>query len=185
MKVSLPRLRWAPKLKRAKLWQLYQTDARGLIDETLIDEVGLTLLARCQSIIRVTEAQEVICPRCQAVIVCPEARWSKQCPIRCQRCDWQATYGQWRHSWRHQDLQGGNAMAAFRAYVEQYPQAKSPQARMLLIDRLINTYHWSIRRQRHHGPAAKQLLQGSTETVLAFLDKLSNDRPGRDDSGGD
>jgi len=179
----IPRLRWASKLKQAKLWQLYHADARGLLDETLITEVGWTLYERCRSIIMVTEAKEVICPACQAIIVCPEARWSKQCPIVCQSCGWQATYGAWRHSWRHQSLHGGNAMPAFRAYVEAYPQAKSPQGQMLLIDRLINTFHWSVRRQRHHGPAANQLIQGSPEEVLVFLDKLSNHQAEEPDNG--
>lgn len=175
------RIQWAKKISRAKIWRLYQTDARGLVDEALIDEVGTALYERCQSIIWVTEANKVSCPQCHHLIICPEDRWSKTCPVICPVCDWQATYGQWRHSWRHQDLKGGNAMYAFSKYLEKYPKTKTPRDQMFVIDRLINAFHWSMRRQRHHGPAANQLIVGKPDEVLAFLDKLAgNNDKGRD-----
>ena len=33
---ALEKIRWAPRLSQAKLWQLYQSDARGLLDEELM-----------------------------------------------------------------------------------------------------------------------------------------------------
>lgn len=169
----MSRLRWASKVSQRKIWQLYQTDARGLIDEELINDVGFALYDRCQSIIMVTQARQVICPQCAQTIHCPGKRWSRALPPICSSCDWQFSYGQWRHSWRHQDLQGGNAMDAFRAFVASFPAAKTPRWRMFLIDRLIHTFHWSQRRQRHHGPAATQLISGQPDDVLVFLDKLT------------
>jgi hypothetical protein len=166
---------WAPKVKQSKLLRLYQTDAQGLVDEDQINEVGTALYWRCESIIMVTEANRVNCPHCDDVIRCPGERWSRACPVVCTACGWKATYGQWRDSWRHRDLHGGNAMYAYKRFVENYPEAKSAQERMLHIDQLINAYHWSMRRHRYHGPAANQLIQGKPADVIAFLDHLSRD----------
>lgn len=168
-----PRLRWAPKLRREKLRRLYQSDAAGLLDEELAGEVGFALFQRCQSILMVSEARQVVCPSCQTIVECPAERWARGVQIHCPHCDWKVTYGQWRDSWRHQDLTGGNALAAFRAYVAEYPRAQTASQRMLLIDRLIHVFHWSLRQKRFHSPAANNLIEGGLEEVMAFLDDLT------------
>jgi hypothetical protein len=172
MQLQNERIQWSPKVPQAKIWALYQSDARGLVDEALIDDVGFALFQRCQSIILVTERRCVVCPRCARMVCCPGEHWSREHAIICPDCGWSATYGQYRDSWRHQDLQGGNAMYAFRAFVEGYQRAL-PRERMLLIDRLINAFHWSLKHQRRHGPAATQLIAGSAEQVRMFLDRLA------------
>src|SRR5258708_28782977 len=50
----LNRRLWAPKVRPEKIWQLYQNDARGLVDETLVDDVGLALYLRCESVLLVS-----------------------------------------------------------------------------------------------------------------------------------
>ncbi len=42
-------VRWAAPVRQDKIRRLYETDARGLTDEALIDDVGLALYLRCQS----------------------------------------------------------------------------------------------------------------------------------------
>jgi hypothetical protein len=167
------RIRWAPKVSRERIWRLYQTDARGIVDEELIDDVGLALYLRCRSILMVTGCKQVPCPRCGQIIDCPGERWSRQYRIVCPACSWQATYGQYRDSWRHRDLYGGNAMEAFRAFVKQYEHAATPRERMLLIDRLIHAFHWSIRRNQPFRPAAQNLIEGSLDEVIGLLDRLT------------
>ena len=53
---------WSPKIRQSKIWQLYQNDARGTIDEILVEDVGLALLQRCESIRLVTQ-RKVESPR--------------------------------------------------------------------------------------------------------------------------
>jgi hypothetical protein len=166
------RIQWAPKVPQAKIWALYQNHALGLADAAQIGEVGFALFQRCQSIIMVSERRRVVCPRCAEIVCCPGERWSREQAIMCSECGWSATYGQYRDSWRHRDLHGGNAIYAFRAFVEGYERAL-PRERMLLIDRLINAFHWSLKHHRRHGPAANQLIAGSAEEVVAFLDRLA------------
>ena len=169
------RIRWAPKVPRVKIRLLYQQATRGVVDDALVDDVGLGLYLRCRSIIMVTEARCVPCPRCGTEIVCAGPRWSRGNPIVCPACSWRATYGQWRDSWRHRDLYGGNAMAAFRAFVAEYPAAASQRERLMLIDRLISAVHRSIRRKRVFRSAAHNLIEGSIAQVLELLDELATD----------
>jgi len=38
--IKKSKIDWAPRVKPQTLRRLYQTDARGILDEELIDEVG-------------------------------------------------------------------------------------------------------------------------------------------------
>src|SRR5690349_14144870 len=108
-------IQWAPKVRPERIWQLYQREAQGFLDDDLVNEVAWALYQRCESILMVTEGRRLPCPTCPTLIVCPTERWSRTTPIICPACGWTATYGQYRDSWRHQDLQGGNALYAFQA----------------------------------------------------------------------
>ena len=169
------RIRWAPKVSRIKVRLLYQQAARGIVDDVLVDDVGLGLYLRCRSIIMVTERRRVTCPGCGAEIVCAGPGWSRAHPIACAVCSWHATYGQWRDSWRHRDLYGGNAMDAFRTFAAEYPAAASQRDRLIFIDRLINAVHRSIRRNRVFRSATHNLIEGNVAQVLELLDELASD----------
>ena len=49
---------WARRVRKEKIARLYASDARGIVDAELIDEVGFGLLARCQSILDATAAAQ-------------------------------------------------------------------------------------------------------------------------------
>jgi predicted RNA-binding Zn-ribbon protein involved in translation (DUF1610 family) len=166
-------IQWAPRIKMAKIARLYHLDALGLIDEEIIDEVGYGLYQRCRSILMVTDAKEVDCPQCGGLIKCRAKRWSRENPVWCEACGFRATYGQWRDSWRKQELIGGNAVPFYRAYFEAFPKTRTPAEKLMLIDRLIHAFHFSQRQGRTFRPVAQQLIKGSAEGVLAFLDQLS------------
>jgi hypothetical protein len=78
---------WNPKVPQAKIRRLYETDARGIVDEELINEVGIALYARCQSILLLRGAR-VQCPHCDHVFA-TGWYWHKRCDtmlIRCPQC---------------------------------------------------------------------------------------------------
>ena len=75
MEPNLPsheRITWAPKVRQAKIWQLYQNDAHGTVDEALVEDVGYRLLQRCRSIQLATN-RGLECPRCGTVFKIPES----------------------------------------------------------------------------------------------------------------
>jgi hypothetical protein len=152
---------------------LYYKDAQGLVDEELIDEVGTALYARCESILLVSSAS-IKCPRCRQVFQVGRGHSEEDihsCPV--EGCDWQTTHRQYHNSWRHQDLIGTRAESAFRAYVEQYPHARDPGQKMILIDQLIHAFHQGIRKGVPHRAAANNLIEGRHREVVAFLDRLA------------
>ncbi len=165
-------IRWARKVGRAKINRLYQTDALGIVDEALIDEVGTALLARCESILTVSRAQ-ACCARCGTVFDVGWGRGADEVLVCPAGCGWQATVDEWHQSWRHRDLIGTRAATAFEHYVEQYPRARTAQQKMVLIDGLIHAFHRGIVEDTPHKSAANNLIEGSYREVIAFLDALT------------
>ncbi len=46
-------LKWSPRLPKEKLRQLYLTEAKGIYDDELIDDAGISLYMRCRDILAV------------------------------------------------------------------------------------------------------------------------------------
>ena len=176
----MEKISWAPKVRQAKIRQLYLNDARGTVDEVLLEDVGLALLQRCQSIWLVTN-RNVECPRCGTVFTLYEpGSWKplpglQTCPA--PGCGWETTAQQWHDSWRHRELLGTAVMQPIETYLGDYPRARSTQERMVCIDQLIHAFHISLQTGRFNRSIANNLIEGSHDQVLAFLDGLSA-RPG-------
>ena len=176
----MEKISWSPKVRQAKIWQLYQNDALGAIDEILVEDVGLSLLQRCRSIWLVTQ-REVECPRCDAVFcLCEPGSWKslpglQTCPT--PGCGWETTAEQWHDSWKHRELLGTAAMEAVETYLHDYPLARTVQERTVCIDQLIHSFHISLRTGQATRSFANNLIEGSHEQVLEFLDRLAS-KPG-------
>jgi hypothetical protein len=174
-------------VSKVKLRRLYQADAQGIVDQALIDDVGITLLLRCQAILDVAEARagRVKCPRCAGSL--PEGKEPaiiQRQPVKgdardelltCPACGWQITWGEYAKSYQHQQLNSGGATPFFQEYLRRYPAARTPQQKMLAIDRLIHEFHYSLHQEpdlptRSVGP---NLIQGKLGDVLRFLDELT------------
>ena len=91
---------WAPRVPQAKIRQLYERDAQGILDDELIDEVAYAFYARCENILTVTRAEHgwVKCPCCGAMI---RRRGGKTRVIKCQGCGWQLTWAEYLATYQH------------------------------------------------------------------------------------
>ena len=49
-------IKWSPRVSQQKIRLLYEKDAKGIIDEELIDDIAFSFFVRCQDIITVTDA---------------------------------------------------------------------------------------------------------------------------------
>jgi hypothetical protein len=165
------RPRWWPRVPQALVRRLYENDAEGIIDEDLIADVGTRLHQRCESILIVTEAHDgrAKCARCDAII---EHGWDKRATMRCPGCGWETTWGAYLKTYQDKQLHGGGALAAFQAYVDQYPRARGTKEQLLLIDRLIHAFHCELQAQPSR-PAACNLIGGKIQEVAQFLDNLA------------
>lgn len=167
-------IRWASKISRAKIWRLYQNDARGTLDDELVEEVGWALLLRCKSIVMVSRGQ-LECPRCGTVFdvssATVDAQGARMCPAK--DCGWRTTMDAYHASWRHQDLIGSNALLAFEAFIANYGKAKTARERTFHIDQLVHAFHWDMKQNVPNRSAGNNLIVGSHQEVVAFLDGLS------------
>ncbi len=165
------RPQWNPRVPQHQIRRLYENDARGILDEDLVQDVAIALYLRCQSILVATEAHEgrATCPRCGGKI---PHDWNKTAVMTCSGCTWQTTWGAYFKTYQDKQLHGGGAVFAFRAYVEEYPKADSARLRWLLIDRLIHIFHHELRGKPSR-PAACNLIGGRWHEVEALLNELA------------
>ena len=179
-----PRIRWAPRLDPRRLRRLYAREARGLAPAALIDDVGLALLLRCESILLVS-ADKVRCPACEPertteyTLRPPAGGPSPDAAQRCPRtgCDWGVTWREYHASWSKRRLFGGKAVTAFRTFAESFPRAREPRPKLMLIDQLLHSFHWDLRAGAPNRLAANNLVEGSHRQVLELLDELGRERP--------
>jgi predicted RNA-binding Zn-ribbon protein involved in translation (DUF1610 family) len=172
---SLLGLHWASRVNPILIRRLYQTDARGIVDEELIDAVGFALYARCQSILQATEAHagRIICPECGSLVERDGGPWLKGAMLDCPQCGWQVAWEAYFKTYQHKHLVGGGAIAFHSEYIDHFKHARSPQEKMLAIDRLIHACHWELV-QSPGRPAAREIIYAKNyHDLLTFLDTLS------------
>jgi hypothetical protein len=172
---------WSPRVRQSLLWQLYRSEAAGSLDECLLIEVGSILYHRCLDIILIEDAVQglVRCPQCISLgresLILRET-YDPEVLLCCPCCAWQMTWGEYHKSFQGKQLNLGGAGPAFRIFVGQWPRTSSAPEKMLLIDRLIHEFHYSLRKQPDlpTRPACVNLIEGNLTNVVAFLDRLSD-----------
>ena len=177
-------IHWANRLAGNKLRQLYQSDAAGMLDLELLDEVGTTLYQRCRSILDVRAAKmgRVRCQGCERLGQetwiergkIRKADWDKEW-VECTRCGWRVNWGEFVHSFKRRQLNSGGALPAFEEFVVRYPSLRTPEEKMVAIDRLIHAFHYSFRQRPEmpSRPVAPNLINGKLDEVIALLDELT------------
>ena len=173
---DLAEVRWAPRVNPSAIRRLYETDARGIVDEAQIDAVGYALYARCRSILRATAAQlgRVTCPRCEHVIDTGLPSWSRQERlVRCERCGWGVRWSDYFKTYQGKHLVGGGAVPFHQDFVAQFERARTPQEKMLAIDRLIHVCHWELKGKPGRAAARELIYAQNNVELLTFLDRLA------------
>ena len=168
---DLDLVKWSLPVRQDKIRRLYETDASGLVDEALIDDVGYALYLRCRSILDATEAHHgrVKCPRCQTLVL---HHSEKDALLVCSQCHWQVTWGAYHKTYQGRSLYGGGAIDVFREFIRAFDRARTPRQKLLAIDRAIHTFHCQMSAVPT-APAARNIIEGSLSSVLAFLDTLT------------
>jgi hypothetical protein len=161
---------------QALIRRLYASEAAGRLDEALVNAVGVALYARCDSILRATDAHRgrVECRACRTTIEDPrrERFQDKAAVLSCGNCGWSTSWQAVLKSLRGKELVGGAAEPYFREYLERYPNASTSRARMLLIDALLHEFHSNLRFGDVR-PAAVNVIEGRLRSVMALLDELA------------
>lgn len=98
-------------------------------------------------------------------------QWKRDQPLICD-CGWQATWGEYLKSYQGKQLYGGQAYPMFRAFIDRWPQSRTPRDKMLAIDALIHACHGQFEGAMGR-PAACNLIEGTMDELIEFLDELA------------
>ena len=173
------KIKWSQRLPLNKLKELYLSQASGLLNEELLDDVAATLYLRCKDIIAVDEARhgKVRCPFCYANEL--NEVWitanHDETLLKCGEFSKEFSLDEYHRCTKREQLNMGGAGDAFKRFIKEYEQPALPEKRMLQVDRLIHEFHYSLRAKpdqptRSVGP---NLLKAKLTEVMVFLNDLS------------
>ena len=193
-KSDLDEVRWAPRVSPGLIRRLYASEARGRLDEELLDEVHISLYLRCQSILAVAEANQgrVKCPRCgqgfsiqsrgghllifengqprRPTVTEKDQPADEQ--LRCPQCSWSVTWREYSSTWRGTKLNIGGAAPPIEDFVRGFQSARSPRDKVLHIDRLIHAFHVGINLEPVR-PVACNVIDGNLTQVVTLILELA------------
>jgi len=162
---------WAGKVSADKIRRLYEQDAKGIYDEELANDVGISLYLRVDSILMVTASNlgRATCPVCRNEIPHTHA---KDLILVCEKCGWTMVYGDYSATYKRQTLNGYGALAELKDFYGRYPKAKTYTERMQLIDFLIHTFHGNLS-EHPSRPTATNVIEGSNAEVAHLIFSLA------------
>lgn len=174
---------WSPRVSRGKILALYHSEAMGLLDEALVEDVYLTITLRCRDILAVGDARngKVTCHGCRGVFLLePDVNEAKNrgrqtenpTPIECPACGWQTTWGRYVRSFHKKQLVAGGSDPHVRAFLEQQPRARTARDKMLAIDLLIHQFHLHLNLYPSR-PVGVNVIEGDMGQVIRLIEALA------------
>lgn len=162
--------KWAPRLSKNDIYRLYKSDAAGLLDQELVEKVGIGFYSRCGTIRQVTER---LCPNCSGVIQGAFDSDNPERAISCQKCQWISKWQDYHRSYKTDRIHGGRAYKYFLDYIKEYPLCENARDKMLAIDRLMHYLHQDMDAGGSVTPAAMNLVEGKRSEIRAFIENLA------------
>lgn len=163
---------WPAKLDIHKLNKLYLQDAKGIQDEILADEIGLTLYLRCKYGKEDMERMERNIIRCHGC----GTELAGECDFRQCCCGLQYSYKEYRRSYRKNNMPTGAAEKTFTMFMQKWDRAKIYQEKIVLIDTLLHEFHLSLISGATHRPVAMNFIDGSRSRVEQIISNLARNK---------
>ncbi|MCU0522896.1 MAG: Rho termination factor N-terminal domain-containing protein [Anaerolineae bacterium] len=167
---------WAERVSRRDIRRLYESDAQGMLDVDLLDEVHYGIYARVCDMMEVREAQQtgrVTCRSCRAPLPKPYRMGTraKSQVLKCESCGWVVTCGEFYDSYTGKSMLPGSVTDLFESYLERFPQARRPAEKLLLIDWLIHQFH--VMQGVAGKPVGQNVIQGTADQVRELIETLA------------
>lgn len=165
------RFNWCRKVSRSKLIKLYQSDAQGLLDEELLDDIGYTFFARCkqaQDTRTCLKDRWIICHHCGTVLTTTNPTSVTYCT--CGHC---YSYREYRRSFNSNNMPAGRAKPIFDTFTDKWPICKDKKEKIILIDWLIHECHVSVMSGLAGRSVCVNLIEGSTTQLRDMLEMLA------------
>lgn len=164
-KMRFNKFKWSTKLSRKKLQKLYDNDVKGLCDDELIDDVGITLYARCaqgRDEQLLMESGRLKCHNCQTIL--RASRTLMQC-----QCGSQYFFRDYMRSFRKENMPSGAATSIFNAFIDNWEKAKGYAEKMRLIDGLVHEFHINLNSGVKGRFVGINLLDGTKKQIQEFI----------------
>jgi len=172
------RIKWAPKLQPDILRKFYKMNSSGIIDDELIDNIGLKLYLRCESIMMATQG-EFYCPDCRSKIIVDKTVDKNQ-ESKCNNCDFTFTADEFHESYRRRELWQDTTHIYFGKYYDEYPKCKTANEKIIMIDTIIHSFYYEVKTGAINRANGNHLIEGSLEQVVKLLHELSGIQPEND-----
>ena len=167
---------WANRVSRRDIQRLYESQAKGMLDQELLDDIHYALYVRVSDMFEVREAQQtgrVKCRDCHAPIAEPYRMGArnKGNVLKCGKCGWETTCGEFYESYTGKSLLPGSATDIFDEYLARFAKAETATDKMLLVDWLIHQFH--VMQGVPRMPVGDNVIEGTTEQVRELIETLA------------
>ena len=164
---------WSKKVSRNALLQLYQSEAKGMINNELLDEIGYTLFIRCEQARNARDLIDknmILCLNCGLSIKCINKNDITICS-----CGYSYTYREYRRSCNSNNMPGGRAEPIFNEFMKRWPKCKDSKSKMLLIDWLIHKCHVTLMSGELGRSVCVNLIEGTKTQISELINKLAHE----------
>ena len=163
--------KWSKKVALKDIFKLYQTEAQGLIDEELVDEIGLTFYMRCKQASEVRgliDRGQMLCLQCGTVLTKIDDNEVVNC-----NCGYSYTFREYCRSYTAANMPGGRATEIFEHFAKTWPHLKETSQKMMLIDWLIHQCHVTLMSGAKGRSVCVNLLEGTKKQILDVINNLA------------
>ena len=163
--------KWPPKVSRSKLVRLYNTEAAGLLDEGLLEDIGLAFYLRCvqaRQVRALMDKGQILCHHCGEILT----PGSYTAPVICA-CAYSYTYREYRRSCNAANMPGGRAQPVFDEYVLKWDVCKSSAEKMMLIDWMVHECHVTVMSGVAGRSVCANLIEGTLGQIRQVLEMLA------------
>jgi hypothetical protein len=165
------RITWAKRVSREKIKRLYEGDAKHMLDNDLLQDVGYSFIARSESIIaanRLFESRILSCPLCKIDIY-----ENKECHGYICRCGWAISEKDLKTTYQGKQLIGHALIEYAEKFISDWNKAlNDSKKQMVAIDFLIHRFHWEMT-ENPTRPVAVNYIEGSMNTVTQLIFDLA------------
>jgi len=176
------KFKWCRKVSRNELKRLYQSDAKGFIDEDLLEDVGFSFYMRCKQAKEVREHMEngrIVCHYCGAALSSDVIKvgnytpFSKDnLPMVCD-CGYSYTYREYRRSCNAANMPGGRAEPVFDEYMRKWQGCKEAAQKMMCVDWLIHECHMTLMSGLAGRSVCVNLIEGTKTQISDLINGLA------------
>jgi hypothetical protein len=161
---------WSPRISDKKIKQLYDSDAKMIYDEELVDEVGYTLYTRClqgRDERLLANEGKLKCHHCGVINTSPP-NGLIVCP-----CGYAYIFREYMRSFNKNGMPSRSATPFFNEFIIKWERVKTYADKMLAIDYVIHECHLDMLSGVKRGFAGGNLIDGKNvqELILSLAYK--------------